>query len=285
MTKHLSNGEQLIDINDVELCIETFGDRTDPAILFIDGATASMLWFETELCEQIARGNRFVIRYDNRDTGRSTSYPPGQPGYRYSDFAADAVGILDALNIERAHVVCRSMSGGVGLMIGIDHPERVASLTFVSTSTGAEGLPPSTYELPPGTSVDPDPADSVAVVDFIVASAQAGSGGSPYFDETATRALVEQDVARTRDIAATLGNHYAMSFDGSSRDFADITAPTLVVHGDHDPVLPLPHGFAVRDAIPGATLLVLEGAGHDLPAPLWDVFVPALLAHTDGGRA
>ncbi|MEU9312001.1 alpha/beta hydrolase [Streptomyces sp. NPDC048256] len=122
------------------------------------------------------------------------------------------------------------------------------------------------------------------MADFVVASAKACSGGSPYFDETATRALVERDVARTRDIASTLVNHYAMSFEGSSRDFAALKAPTLVVHGDHDPVFPLPHGHALRDAIPGATLLILEGAGHDLPKPLWGVFVSALLRHTGGGR-
>ena len=86
MNNNLSHGEQLLEINDVELCVETFGNPANPAILFIDGATASMLWWETELCEQIARGDRFVIRYDNRDTGRSTSYPPGQPGYAYTDY-------------------------------------------------------------------------------------------------------------------------------------------------------------------------------------------------------
>ena len=284
MTDHLSHGEQLLEINDVELCVETFGNPSDPAILLIDGATASMLWWETELCERVALGDRFVIRYDNRDTGRSTSYPPGQPGYRFADFADDALGILDALNVERAHVVCRSMAGGIGSIIGVDHPDRAASLTFVSTSTGEDGLPPSSDELAKNTPADPDPADPAAVVDFVVASAKACSGGSPHFDETATRALVERDVARARDIAATLVNHYAMDFDGSSRDFAAITAPTLVVHGDHDPVCPLPHGLAVRDAVPGATMLILEGAGHDLPKPLWDVFVPALLQHTGSGR-
>ncbi|MFD6162563.1 alpha/beta fold hydrolase [Nocardia sp. NPDC060256] len=277
MADHLSNGEQLVEINDVELCVETFGDPKNPAILLIDGASASMLWWETALCERISRGRRFVIRYDNRDTGRSTSYPPGEPGYRFADLAGDALGILDALNVERAHIVCRSMSGGIGLIIGVDHPHRVASLTFVSTSTGEDGLPPSTYEL---TLAEPDPADSAAVADYIVASAKAGSGDSPYFDESATRALVERDVARARDIASTLVNHYAMSFDGSSRDFAAIKAPTLVVHGDHDPICPLPHGYSVCDAIPGATLLILPGAGHDLPKPLWDMFVPALLQHT-----
>jgi pimeloyl-ACP methyl ester carboxylesterase len=283
MTDHLSHGEMLLEINDVELCVETFGNPANPAILLIDGAAASMLWWEAGLCEQIARGDRFVIRYDNRDTGRSTSYPPGRPGYTFADLAGDALGILDAVNVERAHVVCRSMSGGIGLIIGVDHPDRVQTLTFVSTSTGEDGLPPSSDELASAFSADPDPADFGAVVDFVVASAKACSGGLPYFDETATRALVERDVARTRDIEATLGNHYAMSFDGSSRDFASIKAPTLVVHGDRDPVCPLPHGQALRDAIPGATLLILEGAGHDLPKQLWDVFVPALLQHT-GGR-
>ena len=243
-----------------------------------------MLWWEAELCEQIARGDRFVIRYDNRDTGRSTSYPPGRPGYTFTDLAGDAIGVLDALGVERAHVVCRSMSGGIGLIVAVDHRDRVESLTFVSTSTGEDGLPPSSYELISAIPANPNPADSGAVVEFVVASAKAYSGGSPYFDETATRALVEQDVARTRDIASTLVNHYAMTFDGSSRDFASIKAPTLVVHGDHDPIFPPPHGHALRDAIPGATLLILEGAGHDLPRPLWDVFVAALIKHTEGGR-
>lgn len=285
MNDHLSNGEKLVEINDVELCVETFGNPSHPAVLLVDGAAASMLWWETELCEQIARDDRFVIRYDNRDTGRSTSYPPGQPGYTYTDLARDALGILDALDVERAHVVCRSMSGGIGLIAGLDHPDRVASLTFVSTSTDEDGLPPSSAEVTSGTPADPDPADPAAVVDFVVAWTRAYSGGSPYFDETATRGLVEQDVARARDFAATLANHSAMTFDGPSIGFGDITAPTLVVHGDHDPVFPLPHGQALRDAIPGAELLVLEGAGHDLPRPLWDVFVPALVQHTSGGRS
>ncbi|MFC4942891.1 alpha/beta fold hydrolase [Pseudonocardia sp. GCM10023141] len=283
MTDHLSHGEQLVPIGDVELCVETFGDPRDPAVLLIDGAAASMLWWGSAMCEQIARGDRFVIRYDNRDTGRSTSYPPGRPGYTYPDLAGDALEILDALDVERAHLVCRSMAGGVGVIVAVDHPDRVASLTLVSTSTGEDGLPPSS-DSARVTLPDPDPADPAAVVEVVVAWAKAYSGGSPYFDEAATRVLVERDVARTRDIASMLTNHYAIDFTGSARDFAAVTAPTLVVHGDHDPVLPLPHGQALRNAIPGAELLVLAGAGHDLPEPLWDVFVPALIRHTAGGR-
>jgi len=284
MTDQLADSEQLLEIDDVQLCVETFGDSADPAVLLIDGSAASMLWWDAELCERIAQADRFVIRYDNRDTGRSTSYPPGQPGYTYTDLAGDALAILDALSVERAHLVCRSMSGGIGLIFGVDHPDRVASLTFVSTSTGADGLPPPSGELGRNAPAEPDLATSAAVVDYVVAYAKALSGGSPYFDDVATRALVEQDVARARNIASTLTNHDVMIFDGPSGGFGDITAPTLVVRGDHDPLLPVPHGQALRDAIPGAELLILPGAGHDLPRPLWDVFVPALIQHTGSGR-
>ena len=106
-------------------------DPDDPAVLLIDGAAASMLWWDAGLCARIAACGRFVIRYDQRDTGRSTAYPPGRPGYSNTDLARDAIGILDALTISRAHVVCRSMSGGLGLILGVDHPSRVATLTFV----------------------------------------------------------------------------------------------------------------------------------------------------------
>ena len=280
-----SDGERLLGVNGVELCVETFGDPACPAILLIDGAAASMLWWDAELCERIAAHERFVVRYDKRDTGRSTHYPPGRPGYSFTDLAEDALGILDAFGIERAHLVCRSMSGGIGLIAGVDHPDRVASLTFVSTSTGEDGLPPPSEELATHIPAAPDPTDTAAVVDFVVGSAKAYSGGSPHFDETAVRTLVERDVARARNIASTLTNHYAMDVDGPVRGgFGDIDAPTLVVHGDHDPVFPLPHGEALRDAIPGAELLILEGAGHDVPRPVWDVFVSALVRHTSGGR-
>jgi pimeloyl-ACP methyl ester carboxylesterase len=285
MTDHLSSGEKLLEINGVELCVETFGNAANPAILLIDGAAASMLWWEAELCERIAANDRFVIRYDSRDTGRSTSYPPGRPGYSLTDLTEDALGILDALGIDRTHMVCRSMSGGIGLIAGVDHPDRVASLTFVCTSTGEDGLPPPSDELARHTPADPNVADRAAVVEFVVGSAKAYSGGSPHFDETAVRALVERDVARTRNIASTLTNHYAMNVDGPVRGgFGNIDAPTLVVHGDHDPVFPLPHAEALRDAIPGAELLILKGAGHDVPRPVWDMFVSALVRHTGGGR-
>lgn len=267
--------DQLLEINGVELCVETFGDRMGPAILLVAGGSASMLWWDTELCERIAAGGRYVIRYDHRDTGRSTCYPPGEPKYSYTDLAFDVLGIQDALGIERAHLVCQSMFGGIGLIAGVDHPDRVASLTFVSSSTDEPGLPPP--NLGEGLPAEPDPTDTASVVAYVVASARALAGDC--FDETATQALVERDVARAGNYASTLANHYAIESD-QRKGFSDITAPTLVVHGDRDPFLPLPHGEALRNAIPGAELLVLAGAGHDLPRPVWDVLVPALIRHT-----
>ncbi|MDQ0604324.1 pimeloyl-ACP methyl ester carboxylesterase [Streptomyces canus] len=283
MTSHRSHGERLLDINGAELCVETFGDRADPAIVLVAGSAASMLWWDAELCERIAVRGRFVVRYDHRDTGRSTCYPPGKPPYSFTDLTRDVLGIQDALGIERAHVVCQSMFGGTGLILGVDHPDRVASLTFVSSSTGADDLPPPSSDL--AMPAEPDISDAAAVVAYVVAGAKTYAGGSPHFTEAATRALAAQDVARARNYASTLVNHFVIELDGPVRGgFGDIAAPTLVVHGDHDPLLPLPHGKALRDAIPGAELLVLEGAGHDLPKAVWGDFVSALVRHTRGDR-
>jgi pimeloyl-ACP methyl ester carboxylesterase len=257
-------------VNGIELCAETYGDPADPAVLLIHGAGASMIWWDAELCADVAARGRFVIRYDQRDTGRSTSFPVGAPGYAMSDLAADAVGLLDALGIERAHVVAQSMSGGTALILGVEHPSRVASLTFVSTSTGDEELPPPSLPHLP----EPDLSDDVAVGEYVVRAIEAESAG--HFDEAAARALVREDMARARDYRASLTNHYAMTFDAPP--FGALAMPALVMHGDADPLLPLPHGLAVRDAVPGAQLLVLRGMGHGLSAPYWKTFVDAVVA-------
>lgn len=272
----------MLRANGVDLCVETFGDPADPAVLLIHGACASMLYWEEELCRRIARGGRYVIRFDNRDTGLSVAYPPGAPGYSMRDLAADAVGILDALGVDRAHVVGRSMSGGTAVIAALDHPGRVASLTLVTTTPGDGDLPPMSAEFLRYTgSGGPDPTDPTAVVNFVVGLVRAYGGGSGHFDEPAVRAVAERDVARTRNIASCLTNHFIMDLAGPVHGgLGDIDVPTLVVHGELDPVFPLPHGEALRRAVPGAELLVLAGAGHELPPPTWDVFVPALLAHT-----
>jgi pimeloyl-ACP methyl ester carboxylesterase len=267
--------ENFYEVNGIELCAETYGDPADPAVLLIHGATASMLWWDSRLCTELAARGRFVIRYDQRDTGRSTSFPVGEPGYAMSSLAADATGLLDALGIERAQVVAQSMSGGIALILGVDHPSRVASLTFVSTSTGDEGLPPPSPDMPRlGT---PDFNDPAAVEEYVVRSIEAEAAG--HFDEASARELVRRDMARAKNYEASLTNHFAMTFDGPHNGgFGDLTMPVLVLHGDADPLLPLPHGEAVRDVVPGARLVVMAGMGHGLSAPYWKMFVDQVAA-------
>jgi pimeloyl-ACP methyl ester carboxylesterase len=273
--------ERIVEVGGVPLCLDTVGDPGDPAILLIHGACASLLWWDRDLCERLAASGRFVIRYDNRDTGRSISYPPERPGYTLRDLADDAIGLLDALGIERAHVVGRSMAGAIALILGVDHPDRVASLTFVGTTTNGDDLPPMSPDFLAATADPPDPADRPAVVRYIVALMRAYAGDSPHFDEPATRAVAEHDVARTANLASMLTNHFLLDMNGpAAGGFADVTAPALVVHGDRDPVFPLPHGRALCAAIPGAELLVLPDTGHDLPRPLHDMLVATLLRHT-----
>lgn len=276
------NPETLIPVNDVELCVQTFGDDHDPAILLIHGAAASMIWWEDELCERLSKAGRFVIRYDQRDTGRSTSYPAGHPAYDMRDLAHDALGILDALGLQRAHVVGRSMSGGTALILAVDHPERVETVTFMATTPGDPDLPPPTPEFMEAFEEEaPDPDDRTAWMDYTVRVIRTFWGGSPFFDEGQVRALTELDATRTRDLAST-NNHFAIATPGPTRGgFADVVAPALVIHGDIDPVFPLPHALAMRDALPAAELLVLDQTGHELPAQRWDEFVDALVVHTD----
>jgi pimeloyl-ACP methyl ester carboxylesterase len=117
---------RLVSANGVDLCVQTYGQAGEPAILLVAGAANSMDWWEDEFCERLASGPRFVIRYDLRDTGQSVSYEPGAPGYDGSDLVADAVGLLDALEIARAHVVGISMGGGIGQHLALEHADRAA---------------------------------------------------------------------------------------------------------------------------------------------------------------
>jgi pimeloyl-ACP methyl ester carboxylesterase len=285
------SGPRMIRANGVELCIETFGEPTSPAILLIAGAAMSMDWWDDELCERLAAGPRFVIRYDLRDTGQSVSYEPGVPEYRGRDLVEDAVGILDVLGISRAHVVAISMGGGLAQLLAVDHPSRVSSLTLLSTSPGGSGLPPSSDRLRShfaDPSPEPEWTDREAVVDYLVDDlrAYAGTLGS---DEAEQRALVERVVDRTVNIASSSKNHWVMATADDDDDseplrtrLRTIEAPTLVLHGTEDPLFPLPHGEALAAEIPGARLVTLEDMGHEVPPrQVWDQVVPAILDHTE----
>jgi len=278
-------GERLVEANGAEICVEAIGDPDDPAILLIGGSGASMDWWEDEFCERLAAGGRLVIRYDHRDTGRSVGYEPGAPGYTYDDLVADAVGVLDAIGVERAHVVGISMGGALAQVVALDHPDRVASLTLISTSPSGPDvdLPgmPAEAMARFAALAEPDWSDRDAVVDHVVELARASAGTGRPFDEESFRPVAERVVGRTRNMRSSLTNHDILEGGGRWRDrLPGLEVPTLVIHGTEDPVLPYPHGEALSREIPGAELLTLEGTGHELPRATWDVAVPAILGHT-----
>lgn len=283
--------ERVVRANGVELCLETFGVPADPAILLIAGAQGSMLSWEEEFCERLAAGSRCVIRYDQRDTGRSVTYEPGKPEYTGRELVEDAVGILDALGLERAHLVGISMGGGTAQLVALDHPERVASLTLISTSPAVPSerdLPPMSEEIQAYFSApppEPDWADRAAVLEYVVESARPYAAGSRPFDEEPWRELARRDLDRSIDIAASMRNHFLLGEGpGSGKQLSEIAAPTLVLHGSEDPLFPYGHAEALAEEIPNAELVPLEQTGHELPREIWDVVVPAILRNTSAGN-
>src|SRR6266545_8099031 len=171
------SAERIIRVNGVDLCVDTRGDSGDPAILLIGGAASPMDWWEHEFCERLAAGMRYVVRYDNRDTGRSVSYPAGAPRYTAMDLAADVVGVLDALGLGSAHLVGISMGGALAQRVAVDHPDRVESLALISTSPagpsgpGNPDLPSMSEDLQgyfAAQHAPPDWSDRAAVVNHIV---------------------------------------------------------------------------------------------------------------------
>ena len=276
--------QRMIQANGVELCAEAFGDPRDPPILLIMGSGASMLWWEEGFCELLAGGGRFVIRYDHRDTGRSVTYEPGRPGYAGADLVADAAGVLDAYDLAAAHIAGVSAGGGFAQLLALDAPDRVLSLTLISTS------PVVRIERPlPGPSdafgrfvstAGADWSDAESVIAYLVDYARLLAGGERPFDEDAARDLVRRDSERARDFAA-LQNHDLIADDGHERGpLSSIAVPALVVHGSADPFFPAEHGAALAEEIPGARLLALEGAGHGVYQHDWEAVVSAILEHT-----
>ena len=276
--------ERTIEANGVELCAEPFGDRVDPPVLLIMGIGASMLWWEEGFCRMLADGRRFAIRYDHRDTGRSATYPPGHPGYTGADLTADAAGVLDAYGIAAAHLVGVSAGGGIAQELALDCPERVFSLVLISASPvtpGDRGLPPPSEEFERFVATARvDWSDPDSAIEHLIAYERVLAGGQRPFHEVAARNLVRRDVARARDFAALQNHDVLAEGETPSKPLSAITAPTLVVHGTADPMLPIEHGRALAEEIPGARLLTLDGAGHGVDRADWEAIGNAILKHT-----
>jgi pimeloyl-ACP methyl ester carboxylesterase len=277
-------GERTIEANGVPLCTESFGDPADPAILLIMGIGGSMLWWEEGFCRMLGEGGRFVIRYDHRDTGRSVVYEPGRPEYTEADLVADAAGVLDAYDLQAAHLVGVSAGGAFAQLLALDFPDRVLSLALISSSpatSGDRGLPPPTERFTRFVATAHlDWSDTASVVDYMVGYSRVLAGGRRHFDERAARELVRRDVERAHDFASVRNHDELPHDDGPGKALSSITAPALVIHGSADPMFPLAHGQALAGEIPGARLLTLEGAGHGIDRADRGVIARAIVEHT-----
>src|SRR5215210_9010157 len=208
--------DRIIRANGVDLGLQTFGDRADSPILLIMGGASSIDWWEDGFCERLMAGSRFFIRYDHRETGRSVSYEPRAAPYSLRDLAEDAVGLLDALGLESAHLVGMSVGGWIGQLVALDHPDRVASLTLMSTSPtagpGDPDLPEMSEELQAffaQETSEPDWSDRDAVIDYIAEGERPFAGSRP-FDEAAIREIAARVFDRTTNLASGITNHAGM---------------------------------------------------------------------------
>ncbi|MFB4315473.1 alpha/beta fold hydrolase [Actinomadura sp. 21ATH] len=286
--------ERLVPVNGVELCAQTFGEPGSVPLLLIG---TSMLAWPDGLCERLAEeGPRLVVRYDLRDTGRSTTADPDAPAYTLRDLVADAAGLLDALELPRAHVAGFGAGGWIAQLLALDHPGRVASLTLVATRAVAPG--PADPDLPEHSPAfmefmmsapEPDWSDRAAAVEAMVESAR-HLGGSAGIDEAAVREHAGRvyDRAPSADPAVQRSNHLGTAFaalDSGPRwreRLGGIAVPALVIHGADDPFFPVGNGEALARDIPGAELLVLPGTGQELPRRVWDAVAPAMIRVTAG---
>ena len=288
--------ERVVQANGIDIWTETFGDAANPTILLVMGATAQGILWPEEFCELLVRGGRHVIRYDNRDTGQSTTFDFAANPYTIADLARDAVGVLDAYGVDAAHAVGASMGGMIVQTLAIEHPTRVRTITSIMSSPGGAavasgiagdaepvalpGPEPKVIEAMAAMMTNP-PSTREERIAAGVAMSKALSGPlDPRSDdelrEFEARVL---DRATNPDAARNHGLAVMASPDRSAA-LADVTTPTLVIHGTADPILPFPHGEATAKAIPGATLLTIDGMGHDLPRAAWPTIVDAILEHT-----
>ncbi|CAN7287693.1 alpha/beta fold hydrolase [Mesorhizobium sp. LjRoot246] len=271
-----------------EIISEAFGDPANPPLLLIMGAMASMLWWPAAFCLKLADAGLFVIRYDNRDTGRSTKYKPGEPPYTFDNMADDAMHVLDDHGIGKANVVGMSMGGMIAQLVALKHPSRVTSLTVISSSpvgTDTSHLPQTSdaYIEHSAEGAKVDWSDRGQVIDFIVRDARAIASIAHPFDEARMRAFVEQDYDRSGGFLSATNHFMLRGGDAWKGRLHEITAPLLVIHGTADPIFPVEHGEALADAVADAKIIRIEGGGHELHPDDWDVIVAGIVAHAHAG--
>ncbi len=283
--------------NGIEIEYEVAGSPADPPILLIMGLGGQLLAWDDEFVLGLARRGHFVIRFDNRDVGLSTHFdgataPPlaelvakraaGETievPYRLSDMAGDAAALLDHLELHAAHVVGASLGGMIAQTVAVLHPQRVRSLTSIMSTTGDPSLPPAKPEAMARLAL-PVPTERGAYIEHQLASQAVMSGAGFPFEPERARALAGRLFDRAfypQGVARQLAAVFA---SGSRKDaLAAVRAPTLVIHGLEDPLVPVEAGVDTHDAIPGSELLLIDGLGHNLPRGVWPTLWDAIQKH------
>lgn len=288
-----------VQANGIEIAYESFGGDGDPTVLLVMGLGIQMLGWDDGLCAMLVdRGHR-VVRFDNRDVGLSTHMhdaPPPDPfaalagdassaSYRLDDMADDALALLDALGVQRAHVVGASLGGMIAQTAAIRAPERVLSLTSIMSTTGEAAVTRSTPEAQQAL-MQPPAGDRDGAIEATVRAFR--TIGSPGFelDEPALRERAGRSYDRAYDPLGTARQLVAIYASGDRTELLrELRIPTVVIHGAADPLIQLPAGEATAAAIPGAELIVVDGMGHDLPRALWPRIADAIAGVVARGEA
>ena len=283
--------------NDIELAYETFGDPADPTILLVMGLGMQMLAWDEGFCELLVDRGFRVVRYDNRDIGLSTKVGGGVPNivagaigltgsarYTLRDMSQDAVGLLDHLEVDRAHVVGASMGGMIAQTVAAEHRDRVLSLCSIMSSAGGRKPAVMPRMSVIGTLLAKPPVEREAYASHVakIFTRIGSTGYDPDYEQLRERSLLMYD----RSFYPAGGARQLMAIMASgdrTRELREIRCPTLVIHGLADKLIPAGAGEAVARAIPGARFEPIEGMGHDLPRALWPR-ITGSIAH-NAGRA
>jgi pimeloyl-ACP methyl ester carboxylesterase len=274
MTHH---PERLVTVGELQLCHDAFGEPEHPPMLLVMGLGFQLVHWPEDLCRQLAAEGFRVIRFDNRDAGRSTHLP----GQRYSvdDMADDAVGLLDRLGIDRAHVVGASMGGMLAQLMAAWWPERVRSLVSIMSNTGSLRSGQPALRLYPSFLARPPRSKEEYVDRLVKVFGIIGSSGFER-DEGDLRLLAETAFDRGADPAGSGRQLAAIQSSGSRvRDLRRIKAPTLVIHGTADLLVRPSGGRATARAIPNARLQLIDGMGHDLPRGAWPQIIDGIVGN------
>ena len=284
----------------VELCYQTYGDASGDPLLLVMGLGGPMTWWDPHLCTKLARAGFFVIRYDNRDTGRSsrirarvtrrqlarafTTRRAAQAPYTMADLAGDAVALLDHLGIESAHLAGVSMGGMVAQTVAVLHPARVRSLTSIMSTTGRRTVGWQSPQLLPLLVAPRRPGRDAYVQSSAVVWRAIGSPDYPV-DPAASRARAEETFDRGFTAMGVMRQMMAvLTQPDRTLQLRRLRVPTLVIHGLADRMVHASGGRATAAAVPGAELLLVEGMGHDMPPALFDTFVERIRRTADRGE-